>query len=111
MPLGASEAVSGLSTGEYIVSPTANTPKVVTKRAAAISGRNCAKERMSQSEHPDRANGHQERRALRRAIARTTTTWSSTMMIEFTAAAVPIAVESTSSTVIAYAGRPASNWA
>ena len=43
-PSGARLAVSGLSTGAYIVSPTAKMPKVVTKSAEATSGVSCATE-------------------------------------------------------------------
>src|SRR5512143_1425088 len=49
MPSGARDAVSGLSTGAYIVSPTANTPNALTNTAAASSGKLDAAVSMTQA--------------------------------------------------------------
>ncbi len=90
-----------MSTGAYIVSPTAKTPKVVTKRAAASSG-DC--DALASSSH-DRvqmaATPMSRLGALRWAVSRTTTIWSAMMTTQLTAAARPMTVSSTDRTVSA----------
>src|SRR5690606_9138180 len=111
MPRGASDAVSGLSTGLYIVSPTAKMPYVVMNTAAAMPGVKCATDSSSHenTQMPDTIISRLA--ALRFAVSFTTATCSSTITMQLTAAAVPIADGSTASTVIAYAGSPDSNCA
>src|SRR6478735_3734037 len=78
-PWGARLAVSGLSTGAYIVSPTAKMPNVVTKSAEAISGASWAAESTTHERVQTPPTTMSRLAALRRAVTRTTTTCSATV--------------------------------
>ena len=97
--LGARLAVSGLSTGAYIVSPTAKMPNVVTKSAEAISGASWAAESTTHERVQMRADDHEQAGGAATCRDATTTTCSATMTTQLTAAARPIADSSTSRTV------------
>jgi hypothetical protein len=114
-PEGARLAVSGLSTGAYMVSPTAKIPKVVTNSVAASSGAGPATSDAPASTSHDRVQmaptAMSRAGPLRRAVSLTTTICRAMMTTQFTAAARPMVVSRTSRTVSAYAGSPDSNWA
>ena len=114
-PDGARLAVSGLSTGAYMVSPTAKMPNVVTNSVAASSGDEPATTDAPASTSQDRVQmaptATSRAGPLRRAVTRTTTICRAMMTTQFTAAARPMVVSWTSRTVRAYAGRPDSNCA
>jgi hypothetical protein len=101
--------------GAYIVSPTANTPNVVTKIAASElrrSGRAVGEQQPG--ECPDAADdGEQQGARCGARSAFTMTICSAMMTTELTAAAEPDRSARTdlAGLVSPYAGRPLSNWA
>ena len=93
--------MSGLSTGAYIVSPTAKMPNVVTNSVAARPGTCEATARISHDSTQMPPTTISSDGAERRAVQRTTAICSTMMTTQLTAAAVPIVRSETSRTVSA----------